>query len=118
MHQARLNDAAIALSRILDRNRIKFGIFGGYAIAAYGSQRESKDIDCLAGVNKQRIVDVLDGKDGFARLPQVREDYVAFLWSNTLNRHNAVLVEIFSEQFPGEFILKIPFLSFTSALKF
>jgi hypothetical protein len=101
MHQARLNDAAIALSRVLDRAGITFGIFGGYAIAAHGGQRESKDIDCLAAVTKQQILDLLDGKQGFVAVPQTREDYVALLWSDKPNRQNAVLVEIFCEQFPG-----------------
>jgi hypothetical protein len=118
MHQARLNDAAIALSRILDRHHINFGIFGGYAIAAYGGNRESKDIDCLAGVTKKQIIDVLDGKEGFFVVPQTREDYVAFLWSEKPNRQNAVLVEIFCDQFPGKFIRSIPFLSFNQALQF
>lgn len=45
MLQDRLNDAAIALSRVLNDAGIKFGIFGGYAIAVLGGQRESKDID-------------------------------------------------------------------------
>lgn len=101
MHQARLNDAAIALSQVLDKSSITFGIFGGYAIAAHGGQRESKDIDCLAAVTKQQILDLLDGKQGFVAVPQAREDYVAFLWSDKPNRQNAVLVEIFCENFPG-----------------
>ena len=50
MLQDRLNDAAIALSRVLSDARIKFGIFGGYAIAVLGGQRESKDIDCVAAL--------------------------------------------------------------------
>ncbi len=39
MLQDRLNDAAIALSQVLSDARIKFGIFGGYAIAVLGGQR-------------------------------------------------------------------------------
>jgi len=102
MRLSRLNDAAIALSRLLDTAGIKFGIFGGYAIAVMGGQRESKDIDCVAALTKQQVIAMLDGKEGFVAVPQTREDYVAFLWSNTTNRQNAVLVEIFCEQFPGE----------------
>ena len=52
MHQARLNDAAIALSRVFNTADFKFGIFGGYAIAVIGGQRESKDIDCVASLSK------------------------------------------------------------------
>ncbi|KAI9848712.1 MAG: hypothetical protein M1837_006799 [Sclerophora amabilis] len=101
MIQARLNDAAIALHRILSRNHIQFGIFGGYAVATLGGPRESKDIDCLASVNKQQILSILDGKEGFVAINQTREDYVALLWSDKPNRERAVLVEIFCERFPG-----------------
>jgi hypothetical protein len=104
MRQARLNDAAIALYRVLSSAGIRFGIFGGYAIAVLGGQRETKDIDCVAAVTKQHIIDLLDGKEGFVALPQSRQDYVAFLWSDKPSRQNLVLVEIFCEQFPGQFI--------------
>lgn len=36
MIQGRLNDAVIALRGILSRERIDFGIFGGYAIGTMG----------------------------------------------------------------------------------
>ncbi|KAM4054324.1 ser/Thr protein phosphatase [Hirsutella rhossiliensis] len=101
MIQARLNDAAIALHRALDTAHIIFGIFGGYAIGALGGVRESKDVDCLASVSKDEIVEILDGKAGFQAIPQSRQDYVAFFWSDKTDRNNAVLVEIFCEKFPG-----------------
>jgi len=101
MHQTRLNDAAIALDRVLSKAGVKFGIFGGYSITVLGGQRESKDIDCVASVNKQQIISVMNGKEGFFAVPQGRQDYVAFLWSDQPNRQNAVFVEIFCEQFPG-----------------
>ncbi|KAK7408612.1 hypothetical protein QQX98_009214 [Neonectria punicea] len=97
----RLNDAAIALHRILSQEHVKFGIFGGYAIRAIGGVRESKDIDCLASVSKDRIIQVLNNKGGFQVIPQSRQDYVAFFWSDKSDRQNAVLVEIFCEKFPG-----------------
>ena len=102
MHRGRLNDAAIALNRILSRNGVKFGIFGGYAVATLGGPRESKDVDCLASVTKQQIISLLSGKEGFEYLSQGREDYVAFFWSDKPNRERAVLVEIFCERFPGK----------------
>lgn len=102
MIQERLNDAAIALHRILSQEHVKFGIFGGYAIGAIGGVRESKDIDCLASVSKDRIIQVLNNKGGFQAIPQSRQDYVAFFWSDKPDRQNAVLVEIFCEQFPGQ----------------
>lgn len=103
MLQDRLNDAAIALHRVLSRANIRFGIFGGYAIGVLGGSRESKDIDCIASISKQQIIAVLDGQAGFAAVPQSRQDYVAFLWSDVPERSNAVLVEIFCEQFSGLF---------------
>ena len=97
----RLNDAAIALNKILSTHNIQFGIFGGHAVATLGGPRESKDIDCLASVDKQQILNILDGKEGFIAVSQTRQDYVAFLWSDKPNRERAVLVEIFCERFPG-----------------
>lgn len=54
MIQSRLNDAAIALDRVLVAANIKYGIFGGYAITALGGPRESKDVDCLLPQAKSR----------------------------------------------------------------
>lgn len=45
---------------------------------------------------------LLDGKDAFVAVPQSRQEYVAFLWSDKPDRSNAVLVEIFCEQSAGE----------------
>ncbi|KAK4041146.1 ser thr protein phosphatase superfamily [Parachaetomium inaequale] len=100
LHQ-RLNDAAIALHRVLDHENINIGIFGGYAVTAIGGVRESKDVECLASVSKDQIIQILNGKEGFAVIPQSRTDYVTFLWSNNPGRQNAVLVEMFCERFPG-----------------
>ena len=104
MIQGRLNDAAIALYRILSEAGIKHGIFGGYAIGALGGPRESKDIDCIAAVSKQEIIGILDGKQGFEYLPQSREDYVAFFWSDKPGKERSVLVEMFVENFPGKYL--------------
>lgn len=101
MIQARLNDAAIALSEILEAADINHGIFGGFAIGTLGGPRESKDIDCLAAISKPEIVALLDGTDGFALVSQSRDDYVAFLWSEKADRSQAVLVEIFVDDFKG-----------------
>ncbi|EGX95925.1 hypothetical protein CCM_00579 [Cordyceps militaris CM01] len=101
MNQERLNDAAIALHGALSEHGVQFGIFGGYAVITLASIRITKDIDCLASVTKDQAIRLLDGKHGFAVIPQSRQDYVAFLWSNQPDRRRAVLVEIFCEQFPG-----------------
>ncbi|EER43203.1 predicted protein [Histoplasma capsulatum H143] len=98
--QACLNDAAIVLHRVLS-GQVKFSIFGGYAVLTLGGPRASKDVDCIASVNKQQILNILDGKNGFVAVSQLWQDYVAFLWSDKLNRERAVLVEIFCEGFSG-----------------
>lgn len=104
MHISRLNDAAIVLARIFAQAGIRFGIFGGYAIAVRGGPRESKDVDCLAsGVTKAQLIALLDGKDGFSVIPTSREDYVSFFWSNNPSSKDAVLVEIFPDKFTGKF---------------
>ncbi|KID88399.1 hypothetical protein MAJ_11062, partial [Metarhizium majus ARSEF 297] len=100
MIQERLNDAAIALHRVLSREQVTFGIFGGYAVATFGGPRESKDVDCIASVSKDQIIRLLNNKEGFQVIPQGRQDYVAFFWSDRIDRGNAVLVEIFCEKFP------------------
>ncbi|KAK7525489.1 uncharacterized protein IWZ02DRAFT_237616 [Phyllosticta citriasiana] len=96
VHQQRLKDAAIAMYATLQASGIKFGIFGGYAVSVLGGNRESKDVDCIVSVSKQEILHILDGKNGFKALPQTREDYVAFLWSENPTE----LVEIFCAKFP------------------
>ena len=101
MFQDRLNDAAISLHRVLNGASVRFGIFGGYAISVLGGFRESKDIDCIASTSKQQIIDLLDGHDGFEAVPQGRQDYVAFLWSDKPDHSNSVLVEVFCEKFAG-----------------
>lgn len=106
---SRLNDAALAMFRILDAAGIKHGIFGGYAISTLGGPRESKDVDCIASASKQQIVALMDGKEGFQLINQSREDYVAFFWSDIPDRRNAVLVEIFVENFNGMHVISSEF---------
>lgn len=101
----RLHDAALALHQILGRANIKYGVFGGYAVSVLGGVRESKDVDCLASVTKNDIIKLLDGTNGFTAIPQTREDYVGFFWSEpgkgSAIQPNSVLVEIFCDSFPG-----------------
>ena len=99
MIQARLNDAAIALHRVLAAANNKYGIFGGYAVSTLGGPRESKDVDCLASASKEQIIALLDGKSGFKYINQTRPDYVAFFWSEKKNDPKAVLVEVFVKHF-------------------
>lgn len=78
--QGNLNDAAIAVSKVLTEHGIQHGVFGGWAVATLGGPRESKDIDCLVATNRATSLDLLDKKHGFVLIPQMREDYVAFFW--------------------------------------
>lgn len=102
MRQSRLSDAAIAVHSVLSKADLKFGIFGGYALSILGNPRETAGVDCLVAVDKQQIVDVMDGKEGFVVIPQTRLDYVAFLWTERPDKREAVLVQIFCEKFPGK----------------
>ena len=101
MIQSRLNDAAIALHRVLAAANIKYGLFGGFAVSTLGGSRESKDVDCLASASKEQIITLLDGNHGFKYIDQTRPDYVAFLWSEKPKDSRAVLVEVFVERFQG-----------------
>lgn len=56
MRQERLNDAAIALCKILSENNVKHGIFGGWVVGIRGGPRGSKDIDCLVAGGKQQVL--------------------------------------------------------------
>ncbi|KAF1951784.1 hypothetical protein CC80DRAFT_193786 [Byssothecium circinans] len=97
----RLNDAAIALQKVLGEAGVRFGIFGGYAVSVLGGVRESKDVDCIVALSREQVIAALDKRAGFSLIPQTRQDYVAFFWSEKANSTNPVLVEIFCEQFPG-----------------
>ncbi|KAI1371553.1 hypothetical protein F4677DRAFT_450205 [Hypoxylon crocopeplum] len=101
MMRERLNDAAIALHRVLSGGGVKFGLFGGYAVGVMGGERATKDIDCLASASKDQVVELLHKKDGFVVIPQTRQDYVAFFWDDQAEGRDPVLVEIFCEKFPG-----------------
>ncbi|UNI24653.1 hypothetical protein JDV02_010385 [Purpureocillium takamizusanense] len=103
MIQERLNDAAIALHRVLGREHIRFGIFGGYAIGATGGVRESKGVDCLVSASKAQIMQLLTSRHGFQAIPSRsrQEDHVAFQWSDRPDGRDAVVVAMYFERFPG-----------------
>lgn len=71
---------------------------------------KARTLIALPSISKQQIIDLLDGKEGFAAITQrrpsyvtqSRQDYVAFQWSDKPDRSDPVLVEIFCEQFAGE----------------
>lgn len=102
MRQTLLNDAALALSRVLMFHRIQHGFFGGFAILAKGGHyRESKDLDVLVAADKATIISILSNKRGWLQIPTAREDYVAFFWKaneyapSEPTSSSMVLVEMF-----------------------
>ena len=105
MRATRLNDATIASQQILKKQKIVLGTFGGYAIGLLGGPRESKEVDSPIFASKEQGVKALDGKHGFKVVPQSREDYVAFLWSDHVDYSDAVLLEFFVTDFDGKDIL-------------
>lgn len=98
----RLNDAAIALYEALSAANVQHGIFGGYAVSTLGGPRASKDVDCVASLSKERVVAILNSRPDFTWIPQVREDYVGFIWQEHPKSKRTILVEIFPTQFTGE----------------
>lgn len=60
-----LADAAIALSRTLTNHQVRFGLFGEYAVALLGGQRSCTKLDCRIATDKAKLLQLLDGKDGF-----------------------------------------------------
>lgn len=85
-----LGDAAIAIREALDELGVLFGIFGGYAIAAMGGPRESKDIDCAVNCEKEWLVEQLQSRSDFKYMGNSRKDLAAFLYGT-----RGVLVEFF-----------------------
>lgn len=90
-----LNDAAIALCRVLTEAGARHGAFGGWAIGSLGGPRESKDVDVLVELDKASVVRLLDRKHGFRFTGNASEGYAAFLWSPN-DQQPAVLVELFT----------------------
>ncbi|XDG04732.1 hypothetical protein ABKA04_004347 [Annulohypoxylon sp. FPYF3050] len=82
MSRELLNDAASVLHHIFSNENIKYGIFGGYAISAFGGLRATKDIDVLASISKDELLKLVTKEHGFDALTQARDDYVAFLYAD------------------------------------
>ncbi|KAI1086122.1 hypothetical protein F5B19DRAFT_498651 [Rostrohypoxylon terebratum] len=99
MSRELLNDAAIVLHRIFSNENIKYGIFGGHAISAFGGVRVTKDIDVLASVSKDELLKLVTKEHGFDALTQARDDYVAFLYAEKAALKFQVLVEVFCVKF-------------------
>lgn len=88
-----LNDAAIALARVLDELGIPGGILGGVGVGALGGPRESKDIDCLVHCSKDWLVTNLHRKADFRSMANKRSDIATFLWGP-----RNILVECFPSE--------------------
>ncbi|KAI0890789.1 hypothetical protein F4806DRAFT_489882 [Annulohypoxylon nitens] len=99
MSRELLNDAAIVLHHIFSNENIKYGIFGGYAISAFGGLRATKDIDVLASISKDELLKLVTKEHGFDALTQARDDYVAFLYADKAAPKLQVLVEVFCAKF-------------------
>ncbi|KAK2858529.1 hypothetical protein FQN49_004643 [Arthroderma sp. PD_2] len=91
--QKRLSEAAVAISKILSDHGTKYGIFGGWAVNVLGGNRATKDIDLMAAIGKDELWELMEGRNGWTKIPNMREDYASFFWDDALKR--PVLVEIF-----------------------
>ncbi|KAI0378524.1 hypothetical protein F5Y04DRAFT_283752 [Hypomontagnella monticulosa] len=100
MLRERLHDTAIELHHILSQKNLRFGIFGGYAIAVMQGVRDTSDIDCLVSASKDDVIEVLDGKGSFILLPSPRQDYALFHWRDLPTGRYPVQVKMFFTHFP------------------
>lgn len=89
----RLSLAAVSISTILSKNGTKHGIFGGWAVNILGGLRVTKDIDCLAAIGKDELLELMAKQENWTKIPNMRDDYTAFFWDDHLKR--PILVEIF-----------------------
>jgi hypothetical protein len=107
MLQERLADIAILLFKVLyEEHDVKFGLFGDYAVSVVVKNEQARGADsihCIVSTSKDKLLEFLDGKNGFVALPQAREDHAIFLWTELTNRSNPIMVEMFCETLPGGF---------------
>jgi hypothetical protein len=61
-NEMRLYQAALELDEVLTENKIGYGVFGGWAINALGSDRGTKDIDCFVAAEKEDVGRMFVGK--------------------------------------------------------
>ena len=67
--------------RALDKNRVRYALVGGYAVALHGAIRGTVDIDIAIALNRatfKRVEDALEGIGLESRLPVTAEDVFAF----------------------------------------
>lgn len=106
MLQQRLADIAITLFNVLhEKNGIRFGLFGDYAVSVVLDEewpRGADNINCIVSTSKDKLTKALDEKEGFVALPQAHEDHVIFLWTELPNRSNPIMVECFCEYLSSE----------------
>ena len=100
-NQPLLEEAAVQMAKLLDDGGVRYALFGGLAVSALGGPRGSKDVDCLAGASKERLVQILDKHDGFAFSGNNRPDYIMFFWKPAANSRESILVELFPAAFNG-----------------
>lgn len=91
-----LADASIALSRILTKRKVKFGLFGEYAVTLLGGQRSCTKLDCRIATTKDNLLRLIDGKGGFrASKPLCRPNgsgAIGILWNSKHDKARASTV--------------------------
>lgn len=105
-----LADASIALSHVLTKRKVKFGLFGEYAVTLLGGQRSCTKLDCRIATTKDTLLQILDGKRGFrAGKPLCRpggSGAAGFLWNSKKDksRKSTVWVLFRCDDCPGKFL--------------
>ncbi|OTA95170.1 hypothetical protein M434DRAFT_29204 [Hypoxylon sp. CO27-5] len=110
MNMKRLNDAAWHLHRAcntLGKNRAKYGLFGDFAITVRGKSKienystEYKGyLECLAREKKQRMINVLDYREGFRlryHVINLQESFCEFTWSDTEDRKDEITLKVYCD---------------------
>ncbi|RMZ81346.1 hypothetical protein DV738_g2246, partial [Chaetothyriales sp. CBS 135597] len=106
-----VREYAIQLART-KRDRIDY--FSDNTITCYPvseARDKVRDVDCIAKVDKEQLINILDGRSGFAFVNQTRQDHGAFLWSDTPDRKNAVVLEVFVFRGSAQWSSSIRFMS-------
>ncbi|EGD97450.1 hypothetical protein TESG_04859 [Trichophyton tonsurans CBS 112818] len=65
-HNAKLDMAALAVTEVLSHNGVKHGFFGSYAVAVFGGERLTHDVDIIVGEDVKAVrQQLLAGDENF-----------------------------------------------------
>ena len=100
---SRLFDVAIALNLALSGANFRYGIFGGCALNAFGSHRESQGVDCIVSAGRTQTIEffVYQGRtNGFVCADPVEQlqsdcEHIDIMWSGKPDGSDVVHVKLY-----------------------